>query len=45
MSEYLVALAIIIGIQALLTLGLTLHYGVQMTHALRAYEVEVAWAS
>ena len=28
MSEYLVALATIIGIQALLTLGLTLHYGV-----------------
>jgi DNA polymerase-3 subunit alpha len=25
--------------------GLTLHYGIQMTHALRPYGVEVAWAS
>jgi hypothetical protein len=34
-----------IGLVELENPGLTLHYGVQMTHALRAYDVEVAWAS
>ena len=28
MTEYLIALATIIGIQVLLTLGLTVHYGI-----------------